>query len=100
MIVNINGAVYRVYWQYGNMLLSTSCHLEVKLPNGEDKLVSFVTIKRFHKDKHDIEKARRASLKKMLIDAFPSYGYDTNNNYSIRAKFWESYRTSTKTPRW
>lgn len=89
---------YRVYWQYNEDVQGVMCYiLHIK-----DNTVTVGNAWTAKGDRFCKETGRKLSMKRALLKAFPksnSIGINTAN-YHWRCKFWETYRTMTKKPRW
>lgn len=82
MKVIIEGIEYRVRWQYDLPTRTgynqTSCYIQ------SDGEIQVQSVKKWHKDEHNKEYARKASLKKVLLTMYPT---DKNK----RKVFWDAY---------
>lgn len=63
------------------------------LTNEEKEVLNYAIVKKFPEDVHDREKARRASLNKLLREEFPNFGDEETRlqNKLVRRSFWEKY---------
>ena len=87
MKVEIQNRDLRVRWQYdlpdGHGYNKVLCFIESKPSDGLEPIQQFASIKRYFKDVHNKEVARRSSLKKVLRE----HGYEKAD----RKVFWEAY---------
>lgn len=93
----------RIRWAYqlGVKGTATRCYIE----DYNQIVLASSIIRKDSRDKYDKEKARRLTLKIVLLNYFPSLNKITQKeesyrNHKIRTEIWEAYRMMTKIPRW
>jgi hypothetical protein len=57
----------KVNWQYSTDKKRTTCYMNAVQPDGSNKPVGSITINLYYKDHFEYEKARKTSLKRLLL---------------------------------
>lgn len=75
-----------VNWRYSEDKRNTTCSVGVRSEGGTFTELASATIRRFHKDQFEYEKARKTSLKRALATLYPDH-----SGKEARASVWQSY---------